>query len=146
MISTVLSKRGYEIVTAADGQEGFERACARTPDLIITDVMMPKLDGWSLVKQLRARPEFAFVPVIFLSALGSDEDRIKGFRLGADDYMPKPFRFEELDLRVAKALRQRTQVETTTRQQAQRQTKDQVGLHGTLQQLGLSSILTILEM
>jgi CheY-like chemotaxis protein len=146
MISTVLSKRGYEIITAADGQEGFERAVAKTPDLIITDIMMPKLDGWSLVKHLRSRPEFAFVPVIFLSALGSDEDRIKGFRLGADDYMPKPFRFEELDLRVAKALRQRSQVETSARQQAQRQTKDAVGLHGTLQQLGLSSVLTILEM
>jgi CheY-like chemotaxis protein len=146
MISTVLSKRGYEILTAADGQEGLQRALARPPDLIITDVMMPKLDGWSLIKQLRARPEFAFIPVIFLSALGSDEDRIKGFRLGADDYMPKPFRFEELDLRVAKALRQRFQVETETRRQTQVKAKDQVGLKGTLKQLGLPSVLTILEM
>src|SRR6185295_13847897 len=91
MISTVLAKRGYEIVTAGNGQDALTAAVKQPPDLIITDVMMPKLDGWSLVKQLRTRPEFAFVPVIFLTALGTDEDRIKGFRLGADDFMPKPF-------------------------------------------------------
>ena len=67
--------------------------------------MMPKLDGWSLVRALRPRPELALVPVIFLTALGGEEDRIRGFRLGADDYLPKPFRFEELDLRVANALK-----------------------------------------
>src|SRR5207302_1646147 len=67
-----------------------------------------RMDGWALVKALRSRPELAHLPVIFLTALSSDEDRIRGFRLGADDYVPKPFRFEELDLRVAKTLR-RTQ-------------------------------------
>src|SRR4030095_14524001 len=73
--------------------------------LLITDVMMPKMDGWTLVKALRARPEMAFLPVIFLTALGSDDDRIRGFRLGADDYMAKPFRFEELDLRGERTAR-----------------------------------------
>ena len=58
-------------------------------------ISAPRLDGWALVKQLRSRPELALVPVIFLTALGSDEDRIRGFRLGADDYLAKPFRFEE---------------------------------------------------
>src|SRR6185436_12712772 len=105
MVTTVLEKRGYEIITAHDGEEGFKIALARVPDLVISDVMMPRMDGWTLVKALRSKPEFAFVPVIFLTALGTDEDRIKGFRLGADDYLPKPFRFEELDLRVANALR-----------------------------------------
>src|SRR5687768_10149664 len=106
MVTTVLEKRGYDIQVAKDGEEGLERAQRDRPDLIITDVMMPKLDGWALVKKLRSTPELAFVPVIFLTALGSEEDRIRGFRLGADDYLAKPFRFEELDLRVAKALRQ----------------------------------------
>ena len=83
------------------------RADAVRPDLIITDVMMPKLDGWALVRALRSRAELALVPVIFLTALGGEEDRIRGFRLGADDYLPKPFRFEELELRVANALKKR---------------------------------------
>src|SRR5262245_16668449 len=94
MVTTVLEKRGYEIHIAGDGEDGLQKARTLGPDLIITDVMMPRMDGWALVKQLRAAPQLAFVPVIFLTALGSDEDRIRGFRLGADDYLPKPFRFE----------------------------------------------------
>ncbi|HUH05216.1 MAG TPA: response regulator [Kofleriaceae bacterium] len=159
MVTTVLEKRGYQVETACDGEEAYEKAIASPPDLLITDVMMPKMDGWKLVKSLRARPEFAFVPVIFLSALSSDDDRIRGFRLGADDYMPKPFRFEELDLRVAKTLRQRTAVEQTTRDhingQHNRATtpspsgragSEGSGLGGDLSQVGLSSLLTLLEM
>jgi DNA-binding response OmpR family regulator len=147
MVTTVLEKRGYEIIVARDGEEGVEKAVQSNPDLVITDVMMPKLDGWNLVKQLRAKPQFAFVPVIFLTALGSDEDRIRGFRLGADDYLPKPFRFEELDLRVANALKRRAQVESTTKEQVRAPTaKGTPGIHGSLDQLGLSSLLTILEM
>lgn len=145
MVTTVLEKRGYEIITAQDGEDGFEKAVAEKPDLVITDVMMPKMDGWTLVKALRSKADFAFTPVIFLTALGSDEDRIKGFRLGADDYLPKPFRFEELDLRVANALRRRQQVESTTRAQA-RAPAGAPGIHGTLDQLGLPSLLTVLEL
>jgi CheY-like chemotaxis protein len=150
MVTTVLEKRGYEIITAHDGEEGLARAAAEKPDLVISDVMMPKMDGWTLVKQLRARPEFALTPVIFLTALGADEDRIRGFRLGADDYLPKPFRFEELDLRVANALRRRVAVESTAREAVQHKPsppgKDQPGVHGSLDQLGLSSLLTLLDM
>ena len=115
MVTTVLEKRGYQVETASDGEDALRRALAQRPDLLITDVMMPKMDGWALVKSLRARPESAFVPVIFLTALGTDDDRIRGFRLGADDYLPKPFRFEELDLRVAKTLRRTIALEQTTR-------------------------------
>ncbi len=156
MVTTVLEKRGYQVETACDGQEAYERAIANPPDLIITDVMMPKMDGWKLVKSLRALPEFAFVPVIFLSALSSDDDRIRGFRLGADDYMPKPFRFEELDLRVAKTLRHRNNVERAAREQIDRAvaapaaparaSTEGSGLGGDLSQVGLSSLLTLLEM
>src|SRR5512138_2036213 len=113
MVSTVLDKRGYTIDTAQDGTEALECVSKAVPDLVITDVMMPRMDGWTLIRQLRAKPETAFIPVIFLTALGSDEDRIRGFRLGADDYLPKPFRFEELDLRVTKAIRKRREVPGT---------------------------------
>jgi CheY-like chemotaxis protein len=163
MVTTVLEKRGYQVETAADGEEAYEKAIAQTPDLVITDVMMPGLDGWALVKALRARPEFAFVPVIFLTALGSDDDRIRGFRLGADDYLPKPFRFEELDLRVANALKRRVMVEQLAREQIQRggggggqiitappppteSRTPAAGLTGRLDQVGLPALLTLLEM
>lgn len=141
MVATVLEKRGYSVETAVDGEDALQRALARTPDLLITDVMMPKMDGWSLVRQLRSHAELAMLPVIFLTALSSEDDRIRGFRLGADDYVTKPFRFEELDLRVAKTLRR-------TAQQVQ-ETRDQLagsGLRGDLSQVGLSSLLVLIEM
>jgi CheY-like chemotaxis protein len=152
MVSTLLEKRGYTIATASDGEEGLMRADQMKPDLIITDVMMPKLDGWQLVRALRSRPELALVPVIFLTALGGEEDRIRGFRLGADDYLPKPFRFEELDLRVANALKkaQQAQEKADEVKHAERQEptpgKKPSGIHGTLEQLGLSSLMVMIEM
>src|SRR2546423_12325324 len=114
MVATVLEKRGYSVDTAVDGEDALERALARPPDLLITDVMMPKLDGWALVRQLRSHTELAMLPVIFLTALSSEDDRIRGFRLGADDYVTKPFRFEELDLRVAKTQRPTAQTAQAT--------------------------------
>jgi DNA-binding response OmpR family regulator len=141
MVATVLEKRGFSVETAVDGEEALERAMARAPDLLITDVMMPKMDGWSLVRRLRSHPQLATLPVIFLTALSSEEDRIRGFRLGADDYVAKPFRFEELDLRVAKTLR-RTQAIV---QEARTQLGGS-GLRGDLSQVGLSSLLILIEM
>jgi CheY-like chemotaxis protein len=161
MVSTLLEKKGYQIFTASDGEEGLIRAAQMKPDLIITDVMMPRMDGWTMVKHLRARPDLAIIPVIFLTALGGEEDRIKGFRLGADDYLPKPFRFEELDLRVHNALKKARQAQATATEVANAAPapaapaarpgappvpSKPVGIHGTLEQLGLSSLLVILEM
>ena len=143
MVTMVLEKKGYRIVTASDGSEAEATAIEHHPDLIVTDVMMPHADGWALVKRLRSRPEFAFTPVIFLTALGSDEDRIRGFRLGADDYIPKPFRFEELDLRVAKALKSRDETRDKT---AASLGQKAPAMQGNLEQLGLPSVLTVLEL
>jgi DNA-binding response OmpR family regulator len=137
----VLEKRGYSVETAVDGEDALKRALARTPDLLITDVMMPKLDGWALVRQLRSHSALAMLPVIFLTALSSEDDRIRGFRLGADDYVSKPFRFEELDLRVTKTLRRM--------QQATQEVREQIGassIRGDLSQVGLSSLLILVEM
>ena len=157
MVTTVLEKRGYEVETACDGEEAYEKAVASPPQLLITDVMMPHMDGWSLVKALRGRPEFAFVPVIFLTALGSDDDRIRGFRLGADDYLPKPFRFEELDLRVAKTMERTARLETSARAhlagpkprgRADSQSEVSAGaaLAGNLSEVGISSLLVLMDM
>jgi CheY-like chemotaxis protein len=141
MVATVLEKRGYSVQTAVDGEEALALALERAPDLLITDVMMPKMDGWSLVRQLRSHSELAMLPVIFLTALSSEDDRIRGFRLGADDYVTKPFRFEELDLRVAKTLRRTAQTVQETREQLAGS-----GLRGDLSQVGLSSLLVLIEM
>ncbi|MBA3395896.1 MAG: response regulator [Deltaproteobacteria bacterium] len=141
MVATVLEKRGYSVETAVDGEDALVRALARTPDLLITDVMMPKMDGWALVRQLRSHTELAMLPVIFLTALSSEDDRIRGFRLGADDYVSKPFRFEELDLRVTKTLRRTQQAMVETREQL-----GGSGLRGDLAQVGLSSLLVLIEM
>jgi DNA-binding response OmpR family regulator len=140
MVSTVLEQRGYTVVTARDGEEALASAIAAPPDLLITDVMMPRMDGWTLVRTLRSRPEFATLPVIFLTALSSDDDRIRGFRMGADDYVPKPFRFEELDLRVAKTMRR-----TQAMAREARETILGPTLKGDLSQIGLATLLTMID-
>jgi CheY-like chemotaxis protein len=158
MVSNVLERRGYEVIVAHDGEEAWHLALERPPSLIITDVVMPKVDGWALVRALRARPEFAFTPVIFLTSLNSDEDRIKGFRLGADDYLPKPFRFEELDLRVERVIKRTLMLREVAREQIggappgppvprnPDHSGPIVNLLGSLDQIGLSALLTMIEM
>jgi DNA-binding response OmpR family regulator len=92
-----LRASGYEVLTAGNGVEGLEQARAQEPDLIVLDILMPKMDGLEMLKELRS---FSTVPVIILTAKGADADRIKGLRLGADDYLPKPFNPDELVARI----------------------------------------------
>jgi two-component system KDP operon response regulator KdpE len=92
-----LKASGYEVLTASNGVEGLEQAQAQEPDLIVLDLLMPKMDGLEMLKQLRT---FSVVPVIVLTAKGADTDRIKGLQLGADDYLPKPFNPDELVARI----------------------------------------------
>lgn len=88
---------GYEIVFARSGVEAIEKTLAQQPDLIILDILMPLMDGFDTLKELR---RVSPVPVIILSARGSDTDKIKGLSLGADDYLPKPFNPDELVARI----------------------------------------------
>lgn len=105
MVSSSLEKKGsYVVETARDGQQALQKVKQHRPDMIITDVMMPVMDGWALVQQLRADPVLAEVPVLFLTALGKDEDRLHALGLKPDDYVSKPFRFDDLERRVLKAL------------------------------------------
>jgi DNA-binding response OmpR family regulator len=92
-----LKASGYEVLTASNGLEGLEQAQAQEPDLIVLDLLMPKMDGLEMLKELRS---FSTVPVIILTAKGADTDRIKGLQLGADDYLPKPFNPDELVARI----------------------------------------------
>jgi len=102
-----LEREGFEVVTASDGAEGLARARERRPDLIILDVMLPGMDGWEVCRRLRALPETAGVPIIFLSARGEEVDRVLGLELGGDDYVTKPFSPRELVARVKARLRPR---------------------------------------
>lgn len=143
MVTTVLQKRGFGVVTAGNGKEAFDRALKERPDLIISDVMMPAMDGWQLVSQLRQRREFATTPVIFLTALGGEFDRSQKY--APADYLPKPFRFEELDQRVALALKTRPEAAPAA-EPLPPPTPASGGIQGSLKQLGLPSLLTMLEM
>ena len=98
-----LKASGYEVLTSNNGAEGLEQAQAQEPDLIVLDLLMPKMDGLEVLKEIRS---FSSVPVIILTAKGTDMDRIKGLQLGADDYIPKPFNPDELVARI-EAVRRR---------------------------------------
>ena len=94
---------GYEVVTAGDGEAGLERALADSPDIVILDVMMPKLSGLDVCRQLKGkRPS---LPIILLTARGQEVDKVVGLELGADDYVTKPFSIRELLARVKAVLR-----------------------------------------
>ena len=151
MVTTVLGKRGHEIHVGRNGLQGLNKAKEIEPDLIITDIMMPEMDGWDLVRQIRATPGIAMIPVIFLTALSDDDDRIQGFRLGADDYLAKPFRFDELELRVEKAFRSKARIDAhltggSDAGRAKSADMPSAGIRGTLDQIGLSSLLVMMEM
>jgi len=94
---------GYEVITAADGVEGLQRALDEAPDLIVLDVMMPRLSGLEVCKQLRAQR--GSIPIIMLTARGQEVDKVVGLELGADDYVTKPFSIRELLARVKAVLR-----------------------------------------
>lgn len=102
-LQDALTADGYRVLTAEDGESGLRRAIEEQPDLIVLDVMMPRLDGYALCAELRrlGRP----VPVLFLTAKGQIEDRVRGLDAGADDYLVKPFSTEELLARVRALLR-----------------------------------------
>jgi two-component system phosphate regulon response regulator PhoB len=101
-----LTKEGYLVLTARDGEAGLKAARRQTPQAILLDVMMPGLDGWETLKRLRADPRTAPIPVLMLTAKGQEADRVLGLELGADDYLVKPFSVRELSARL-KAVRRR---------------------------------------
>jgi DNA-binding response OmpR family regulator len=102
LIALYLKRDGFQALLAADGESGLAMAERHRPDLIILDLMLPKVDGWEVCRRLRRRSE---IPVIMLTARGEEVDRVAGLTLGADDYMVKPFSPRELVARVKAVLR-----------------------------------------
>ena len=98
-VTDILSQ-DYQVITAADGEEALRKAHETTPDLIISDIQMPRMDGWQLVAAIKADVETSHLPVVLLTAKTSPDDRIRGAELGVDDYITKPFNTDYLRLRI----------------------------------------------
>ena len=105
VLQTRLVAEGYEVVTAADGEEGLATARQQIPDLILLDVMMPKLDGFEVCRRLRADSEFPFTPIIMVTAMADSKDVIAGLEAGGDEYLTKPVDHAALAARVRSMLR-----------------------------------------
>ncbi len=105
LISRNLELEDYEVITASNGQQALEMIEFQMPDLVLLDVMMPKMDGFTVCQRVRA---FSTVPILLITARGQDQDKVRGLDLGADDYLTKPFSVDELLARVRAVLR-RTQ-------------------------------------
>lgn len=106
-----LETAGYLVSTASNGEEALEFISSRQPDLVILDVMMPHLDGFSTCERIR---QFSSVPIIMLTAKGEEQDRVKGLNVGADDYVVKPFSATELIARVRAVLRRAQTADSVT--------------------------------
>ncbi|MBK8050488.1 MAG: response regulator transcription factor [Anaerolineales bacterium] len=102
VLQNQLEREGYSVITALDGQTALDLARTRQPDLVLLDVMMPRLQGWEVCRELRYE---SAVPILMLTARGEEMDRVLGLELGADDYIVKPFSFRELLARVRANLR-----------------------------------------
>ena len=108
IVCRALRRHGYETESAGDGDAALDKAATLRPDLVILDLMLPKMDGWEVCRRLRAMPETASTPVIMLTARRDERDVLEGLEIGADDYIKKPFSLAELVARVRALLRRTT--------------------------------------
>jgi len=118
LLSGHLASAGYRTLVAGDGPSGLHLAAEAQPDLMVLDVMMPGMDGWEVCERLRGKDALAGrlypVPIIMLTAKGEEIDKLRGFRLGVDDYVTKPFSFAELTARVRAVLARTSHTSTPT--------------------------------
>jgi uncharacterized protein (TIGR02266 family) len=138
--AAAFTARGDTVRVARDGLAGLALCLEQTPDLVLTDVQMPRMDGWQMVRLIRARPALAKVPVLFLTSLSSEADRLVGYRLGVDDYLTKPHDPQDLVARVDRAVLRAQQVNRAT------DPAERDALRGDLRQVSIQSVLGFLEM
>ncbi len=139
IIADYFEPMGYRIQRAGDAEEALRGLELDTPDIIVSDILMPGIDGWSLFERIRNRPEFSEIPFIFLTTERELPQKLRGFHLGADDYVTKPFEVEELYARVERSLERRRQLEKARR-------GDGAVLAGTVEHLSLPDLLQILAL
>ncbi len=104
LVAARLAADGYEVIEAADGDEAVEMARRDQPDLVVLDKVMPKLDGFEVVRVLREDPQTRAVPIVMLTERTSEEDVLSGLHLGVEEYIPKPFSPHELSARIRRLL------------------------------------------
>ena len=142
-----LEARGYEVEGASDGQAALDAVQRTCPDLILLDVMMPKMDGMEVVKRLKSDKKLPFIPVIMQTALDSTENKVEGLDAGADDYITKPINFAELEARVNSLLRIKTlQSDLAAREKEKSELADQLSeANNELKRISLTDGLTQIE-
>jgi DNA-binding response OmpR family regulator len=112
IIADTLRDEGFDVAQAYDGNQGLSSMRVHHPDVVIADVMMPHMDGFEMVRQMRKTDKTT--PVLFLTARSSTDDLVAGFKLGANDYLKKPFTMQELIIRVKALVNKAMQLETTS--------------------------------
>jgi DNA-binding response OmpR family regulator len=140
-LGDALRERGLRVRVAENGLVALSAALKRPPDVILTDVEMPEMDGWTFVRTVRARPSLAQIPIVFLTRLSDDLSRLKGYRLGVDDYLPKTMAPEEIIARMQGVLARRQQVDPP----GAGGPAGEQGLRGRLEHVRLGSLLAFLE-
>jgi two-component system phosphate regulon response regulator PhoB len=110
-LSYSLKKEGYEVLTAADGQEGLRKAQMHLPDLVVLDLMLPVVEGLEVCRSLRSGAQTRRIPILMLTARSEEVDEIVGFQMGADDYVTKPFKIKPLMQRIKALLRRKSAAE-----------------------------------
>lgn len=138
-VMAALQPGGHELIPVANGLTGMARACISPPDLIISDVVMPIMDGWTLLSRIRDHSRLARTPFILLTSKSVIADLQRGFRLGADDYVPKPFNPRELVERVDRLL-----ARGRTAEAADAPIPIGVGLSGTLEDISFNGLISFL--
>ena len=125
-LAATIRRYGYSVITAVNGDDGFIKARQSLPDLIVSDVMMPDLNGFEMKQQMSEDPLLASIPFIFLTARTGNEDRVAGIRNGADDYVTKPFVTEELMARIEAVLRRVETEQERGREQVKQAAQDEM--------------------
>ncbi|QKD83176.1 response regulator transcription factor [Thermoleptolyngbya sichuanensis A183] len=128
-IGDYLELSGYLVVMAENGEQALALVDQVQPHLIVTDVAMPRMDGFELVRQVRSQPALRLLPVIFLTALSRTEERIRGYQLGCDAYLPKPFDLKELGAVVRNLLERSQLIQTEWRRQIRASQAAESGTH-----------------
>ena len=110
LVKVNLELQGYNVIQAYNGVEGFAKAKQEEPNLIILDVMMPEVDGYTVARRIKQCPEISETPIIMLTALSELDNKVEGFDIGVDDYLTKPFEIDELIVRVRALLKRTNQI------------------------------------
>jgi DNA-binding response OmpR family regulator len=137
ILSFSLEMENYEVLKAYDGEEALKIITDNKPDLILADIMMPKMDGFELCKKTKERPETKNIPFLFLTAKGKLDDQLKGFSLGGDDYIVKPFNLNDLLKKIAKSIERFKEVDSVS---------SYIPENGSLQDIPLMKILQMIKL